>query len=47
MEAQTTKIWKNTLKLFRKIAAETGERMVQVMHRLALAEWARIGGRAK
>jgi len=38
----TTKIWRNTRSLFRKIAAQTGETQVQVMDRLAEKEWAEV-----
>jgi hypothetical protein len=37
----TIKIWTATRKLLRLIAASTGERMVEVMHRLVTAEWER------
>lgn len=37
----TIKIWTQTRKLLRLIAASTGERMVEVMHRLVTAEWDR------
>lgn len=37
----TIKTWTQTRKLLRLIAASTGERMVEVMHRLVTAEWER------
>lgn len=37
----TIKIWQKTRKLLRLIAASTGERIVEVMHRLVTAEWNR------
>jgi hypothetical protein len=33
------RIWEDTRRLLRLIAAETGEQMVQVMHRLCEEEW--------
>jgi hypothetical protein len=39
---QTTRIWKRTLQKLRLIAALTGERMVQVLDRLADAEVHRL-----
>jgi hypothetical protein len=39
---QTTRIWKRTLTKLRLIAAMTGERIVQVLDRLADAELARL-----
>jgi hypothetical protein len=39
---QTTRIWTRTLKKLRLIAAFTGERMVQVLDRLAEAELDRL-----
>ena len=39
---QTMRVWTKTHKLLRKIAAETDEQLVEVLHRLAQAEWQRI-----
>ena len=39
---QTMRIWKKTHKLLRLIAAHTDESMVEVMHRLAEAEYQRV-----
>jgi len=39
---QTMRIWVKTHHLLRLIAAHTNESMVQVMHRLAQAEYERI-----
>jgi len=36
------RVWIKTHKLLRKIAAETDEQLVEVLHRLAQAEWQRI-----
>ena len=36
------KVWKETHKLMRKIAAETGETLVKMLHRIVLAEWERV-----
>lgn len=38
----TTRIWEETLRNLRLVAALTGERMVEVLHRLVLAELERI-----
>jgi len=42
LDYQTTRIWKRTLKKLRLIAALTGERIVQVLDRLANAELNRL-----
>ena len=39
------RVWKETHKLLRKIAAETGESLVKLLHRLATAEWDRVKGK--
>jgi len=36
------RVWTKTHKLLRKIAAETNEQLVEVLHPLAQAEWQRI-----
>jgi hypothetical protein len=41
---QTTRIWTRTLKKLRLIAALTGERIVQILDRLAEQELARVKG---
>ena len=41
-EYQTTRIWTRTLKKLRLIAALTGERMVQLLDRLADGELQRL-----
>jgi hypothetical protein len=41
-EYQTTRIWKRTLRKLRLIAALTGERIVQVLDRLADQELRRV-----
>ena len=39
---QTMRVWKKTHKLLRMIAAQTDESMVEVLHRLAQAEYNRL-----
>lgn len=41
-EYVTIKLWEDTRRLLRLIAAQSGEQMVQVLHRLCEAEWERI-----
>ncbi len=36
------RIWKTTHRLLRQIAAQTDESLVEVVHRLAQAEWERL-----
>lgn len=45
MDYVTVKCYAETRRLLRRIAAETGEQMVQVMDRLCRDEWARIAPR--
>lgn len=42
MDYVTVRIWQDTRRLLRLIAAESDEQMVQVMHRLCEDEWSRI-----
>ena len=42
MKPVTVKLWFETRMLLRFIAAKTNERIVQVVHRLAVAEWSRL-----
>ena len=42
MDYVTVKCYPETRRLLRRIAAETGEQMVQVMDRLCREEWARL-----
>lgn len=46
MDYVTIKLYANTRKLLRLIAAQTGEQMVQVMDRLCREEWLKIEHRA-
>jgi hypothetical protein len=41
-EYVNARIWKETRRLLRLIAAQSGEQMVQVMHRLCVEEWKRV-----
>lgn len=41
-EYVTMKLWDKTRRTLRKIAADTGESMLEVMDRLAAAEWQRL-----
>lgn len=42
MNYVTVKLYEDTRRLLRLIAAQTGEQMVQVMQRLCREEWERI-----
>lgn len=42
MDYVTIRIWTDTRRLLRLIAAQTNEQMVQVMHRLCEDEWRKI-----
>ena len=42
MDYVTVRIWVETRRLLRLIAAQSGEQMVQAMHRLCQDEWDRI-----
>jgi hypothetical protein len=42
MDYVTIKLHADTRRLLRLIAAQSGEQMVQVMHRLCEAEWERV-----
>lgn len=43
MDYVTVRIWKDTRRFLRLIAAQTGEQMVQVMDRLCREETAKLG----
>lgn len=45
MDYVTVKLHTDTRRLLRLIAAQTGEQMVQVMHRLCEHEWSEISDR--
>ena len=38
----TIRVWKKTLYLLRRVHAETGESMVEILHRLVEAEFNRV-----
>lgn len=42
MSYVTIRIWEETRRLLRLIAADSGEQMVEVLHRLCEDEWRRI-----
>lgn len=42
MKTVTIKVWFDTRKLLRLIAAMTSENLMEVVHRLATAEWERL-----
>ena len=43
---QVLRIWKQTHRTLRKIAAETGESMVEALERMANEEWRRLEQKA-
>lgn len=45
MDYVTIKLYVDTRRLLRLIAAQTGEQMVQVMDRLCREEWKRVQGK--
>lgn len=45
MKTVTMKLWFDTRKLLRLIAAMTNESIMEVVHRLAQAEWDRLNSK--
>lgn len=42
MKSISIKVWEDTRKLLKLISAMTGESVLEVVHRLAQAEWDRV-----
>jgi hypothetical protein len=42
MNYVTIKLWEETRRLLRLLAADSGEQMVEIMHRLCEEEWERV-----
>jgi hypothetical protein len=42
IDTVTIKVWQETRKFLRLISAMTGETILEVAHRIAVAEWGRV-----